>query len=1058
MAAAYTFSSPDAKKSGGGEGESSSNIFKPQLKKLPLGGLGGAGQEPPLFSMHHRRPDPAPRGAGDASPELARRRVAEIRRLQDAHDREEELGLGPGAAGAGAVMVGGKMVMPDDMVGDTVLDYDLLDDMIGNVDGNGDGNGEQGGRRYREPSVSEREEAAELAMDELLEDLTDYDVKEGDETLERSGDEEAAALRAEVERQFEAERASIDAATAAARGTLGARPLSNGPGGSGGFGAPPRSSNRYEKPRMMGRLNSPRGGDRSAELGGGPLVSPRGRRPAAAAAAAAAAGPALFKCEVCGRAFKKATHLRVHSNVHVREQAQPKDDGGGSSTNGADGAGSKDRDGGGARAMGEAKGGGALDGSKEAGGSGGRIASYIHDGTRGVEAVRVVREHSDAEGGGVTIVIPSLGRERQTVRSRLLDDGGAEARAANEISGGGYGGGGYGDATAQAKDGSEGAHSPIRSSSSALDDDALFSIGRPGGRQRRISPDAKASAKDNAGDGSPGGAAVPLQLQYHEQQQQQQQQLREQQAAGDDSGDGAGIVLEMSRGADEAEELDDEEDEVDATGHKAHIALADQINADAKQNGPDMDAMHRLWDMMQGGIVNAEAERAAMVSKLEKGGDSALAVVQPGGGGSGGGSGKSAVNQAEEGIVGEVMGALGGGEMMPGGMMPGGMVPGGMMPGGMVPGGMMPGGMMPGGMMPGGMMPGGMMPGMGAAMPANANGGGGGGDAAAQQRMVAAVAQRERAEAEARAAEAAARQAAAERAELEEQSAKMQAMMEAMGAAGARDLGTLSAHAMPHEKHGALKPLGNNKGGGKGGKGGPTPGAVNGLLKDVALSKLDDGNLTMAEAGAALSAVMAQGGMGGIGLPGNFANGSNRNNSNNASMTGGVSANAAADAEMLRHGATLAAGKRPPQQQQQPPPPHQRQRQHQLQHQHQHQHQHQPQSDRAAVLAARVQQRRTAAAGGGGGGGGDGSSRGGGGRVASFGGSLGEAQSRFPELWGKWLQKLDSKGYLDGMAAGSAEHELHLERAAAKFLQSKAIVKLKDQQNAAAAAAAGRTL
>ena len=71
-------------------------------------------------------------------------------------------------------------------------------------------------------------------MEELLEDLTDYDVKEGDETLERSGDEEAAALRAEVERQFEAERASIDAATAAARGTLGARPLSNG------SGAPPR--------------------------------------------------------------------------------------------------------------------------------------------------------------------------------------------------------------------------------------------------------------------------------------------------------------------------------------------------------------------------------------------------------------------------------------------------------------------------------------------------------------------------------------------------------------------------------------------------------------------------------------------------------------------------------------------------------------------------------------------------------------------------------------------------------------------------------------------------
>ena len=54
-----------------------------------------------------------------------------------------------------------------------------------------------------------------------------------------------------------------------------------------------------------------------------------------------------------------------------------------------------------------------------------------------------------------------------------------------------------------------------------------------------------------------------------------------------------------------------------------------------------------------------------------------------------------------------------------------------------------------------------------------------------------------------------------------------------------------------------------------------------------------------------------------------------------------------------------------------------------------------------------------------------------------------EAQAQFPELWNKWLQKLRSKGYLKGMVEGSADHELHLEKAAAKFLQSKAIAKLR---------------
>ena len=43
---------------------------------------------------------------------------------------------------------------------------------------------------------------------------------------------------------------------------------------------------------------------------------------------------------------------------------------------------------------------------------------YSHaDGTQ--ERVRVVKNHSDAEGGGYTIYIPSLKRERQTVEERL---------------------------------------------------------------------------------------------------------------------------------------------------------------------------------------------------------------------------------------------------------------------------------------------------------------------------------------------------------------------------------------------------------------------------------------------------------------------------------------------------------------------------------------------------------------------------------------------------------------------------------------------------------------
>ena len=49
-----------------------------------------------------------------------------------------------------------------------------------------------------------------------------------------------------------------------------------------------------------------------------------------------------------------------------------------------------------------------------------RRTRYVHaDGRH--ELVAVVKEHSDAEGGGVTIYVPSIGRERNTVAERLLD-------------------------------------------------------------------------------------------------------------------------------------------------------------------------------------------------------------------------------------------------------------------------------------------------------------------------------------------------------------------------------------------------------------------------------------------------------------------------------------------------------------------------------------------------------------------------------------------------------------------------------------------------------------
>lgn len=52
------------------------------------------------------------------------------------------------------------------------------------------------------------------------------------------------------------------------------------------------------------------------------------------------------------------------------------------------------------------------------------LVDYI-DAEGNKETVQLVKEHSDAEGGGFTIFIPSLGRERQTVASRLIFPGGS---------------------------------------------------------------------------------------------------------------------------------------------------------------------------------------------------------------------------------------------------------------------------------------------------------------------------------------------------------------------------------------------------------------------------------------------------------------------------------------------------------------------------------------------------------------------------------------------------------------------------------------------------------
>lgn len=65
-----------------------------------------------------------------------------------------------------------------------------------------------------------------------------------------------------------------------------------------------------------------------------------------------------------------------------------------------------------------------------------RYAVYTHtNGER--ERVEVVKEHSEAEGGGFTIFVPSLGRERQTLKERL-------DLTSNAVSGGTSQGGGVG--------------------------------------------------------------------------------------------------------------------------------------------------------------------------------------------------------------------------------------------------------------------------------------------------------------------------------------------------------------------------------------------------------------------------------------------------------------------------------------------------------------------------------------------------------------------------------------------------------------------------------------
>ena len=60
-------------------------------------------------------------------------------------------------------------------------------------------------------------------------------------------------------------------------------------------------------------------------------------------------------------------------------------------------------------------------------------------------------------------------------------------------------------------------------------------------------------------------------------------------------------------------------------------------------------------------------------------------------------------------------------------------------------------------------------------------------------------------------------------------------------------------------------------------------------------------------------------------------------------------------------------------------------------------------------------------------------------RVSGRPSALAEAQSEWPVLWGKWISKLEARGFLDGLPVGSDARAASLEKAAAKFLQSKAV-------------------
>jgi multidrug efflux pump subunit AcrA (membrane-fusion protein) len=159
---------------------------------------------------------------------------------------------------------------------------------------------------------------------------------------------------------------------------------------------------------------------------------------------------------------------------------------------------------------------------------------------------------------------------------------------------------------------------------------------------------------------------------------------------------------------------------------------------------------------------------------------------------------------------------------------------------------------------------------------------------------------------------------------------------------------------------------------------------VLGLLSDVAQRKLEKGELTMAESGAALHAML------------------HRTNSSNGGGLGGSQA-AANDRAAMRRAATLAAGSRAA-----------------------------PGVVAAAAAAAAALTAPAAAAAC------LSSARAESPPACS---ALAEAQAAWPDLWAKWVHKLEANGFLSGMPEISAERTANLERAAAKFLQSKSLAK-----------------